>query len=158
MISYYWDACCFISRIQRDPDHIDALEYITDEATAERAIIVTSALSIAEVNCINREATLEEMARDAALIARYFDNPYVVVRQVTRRIAELAAAISREFGIKPPDAIHLATAIDAGVQIVHTYDDTLLKLDGEVGTPALTMTRPETVERQLDFLDEAEGE
>ncbi len=158
MLSYYWDACCFISRIQRDPEHIVALEYITDEAAADRVTIVTSTLSIAEVSCITREATLEEVARDAETIARFFDNPYIVVRQVTRRIAEHAAAIGREFGVKPPDAIHLATAIEAGVQIVHTYDDKkLLKLDGKVGTPPLTIVTPETVERQLELFGQKES-
>ena len=34
-------------------------------------------------------------------------------------------------GLKPPDALHLATAaVSPGVEEMHTFDDRLLKLDG----------------------------
>ena len=35
-------------------------------------------------------------------------------------------------GLKPPDASHLASAIIANVDEMHTFDDDLLELDGKV--------------------------
>jgi hypothetical protein len=40
---------------------------------------------------------------------------------------------------RPKDAIHVASAIAGGCSILETYDGGLLKLDGKVGTPPLTI-------------------
>lgn len=45
----YWDACCFIARIQREPDRIADLEQLTELAEDDKLRIVTSTLTIAEV-------------------------------------------------------------------------------------------------------------
>ena len=161
MIDYYWDSCCFISRLQRDEERIGALEYITDEAADGRVRIITSAVTIAEV-CFLRtrhEASgEEEREKDAELIARFFDNPYIYVWQVTRAIAEEAARISRACGVKPLDAIHLATAIATNTQVVHTYDSRrMLTLDGKVGSPPLTIVTPDSVDRQTEMFDKNDG-
>jgi len=123
MIKYYWDSCAFISRIQGDPDHIKVLEHLTDLAAEREVQIVTSSLTVAEVCCINREAKLEEKLQDIELISRFFDNDYIYVIQVSRHLSTEAAKICVEHGIKPPNAIHLATAIHANCQVVHTYDE-----------------------------------
>jgi predicted nucleic acid-binding protein len=143
MIRYYWDACTFISRLQGDTDRIIPLEYLTDEAAAGRIEIVTSTLTIAEVCHLKKECSEEEMTEDIATISQFFSNDYISLVQVTKRIATDAANISRQYGVKPPDAIHLATAISANCPIVHTYDGKkLLKLDNMIGDPALRIMIP----------------
>jgi len=122
MIKLYWDSCAFISRLQGDPDRIEVLEYWTDEAANGRAQIVTSTMAIAEVAYLNRDCTEEQMASDVKDILDYFRNDYITVINVTTRIAEDAAAIGRIYGAKPPDAIHIATALFAECPILHTYD------------------------------------
>jgi predicted nucleic acid-binding protein len=161
MIDYYWDSCCFISRLQRDEERIRALEYITDEAAAGRVRIITSTVTIAEV-CFLRarhETSADgEREQDAELIARFFDNPYIYAWQVTRAIAEEAARISRAFEVKPLDAIHLATAIATNTPVVHTYDSRkMLALNGKVGSPPLTIVTPDSVQRQPKLFDGNEG-
>ena len=149
-IRFYWDSCCFISRLQRDAARISNLEYITDEAAAGRIQIIKSTMAIAEVCYLNRHADDEQTEKDAELVARFFDNEYITVVQLSRTIAEEAARINRQHGAKPADAIHLATALAADAQIVHTYDNKrLLKLDGKVGNPPLTITTPDSVSQQL---------
>jgi hypothetical protein len=39
--------------------------------------------------------------------------------------------------LKPNDALHIASAIMAGVSIMDTFDKDLIKLDGMIGTPPL---------------------
>jgi len=162
MIKLYWDSCVFISRIQGDPDRIEVLEYWTDEAASGRAQIFTSTMAIAEVTYLNRDCTEEEMAADVQAINDYFRNDYITVVNVTTRIAEDAAAISRIYGTKPPDAIHLATALFAECETVHTYDKKrMLSLDGKIaplrggGASPLKIEVPgKNVQRKLPFTDQ----
>ena len=35
-------------------------------------------------------------------------------------------------GLKPPDAVHIASAVLGQASEMHTFDDKLLKLDGEI--------------------------
>jgi predicted nucleic acid-binding protein len=149
MIRLYWDSCTFISRIQGDPRRIVNLEFLTDEAAAGKLQLVTSALTVAEVSHLRRECSEAEMLRDVEEIGRFFDNDYIHVVQLTRHIATEAAKISLRHKIKPPDAIHLATALHSNCQVVHTYDEPMLRLDGKVGAPALTITTPPAAQRGL---------
>ncbi len=133
MIKLYWDSCVFISRLQGDPNRIEVLEYWTDEAANGRAQIFTSTMAIAEVAYLNRDCTEEQMAADVKDILDYFRNDYITVINVTTRIAEDAAAIGRIYRAKPPDAIHIATALFAECAVLHTYDDSrMLKLDDKI--------------------------
>ena len=143
MIKYYWDSCVFISRIQGDPARIDVLQHITDEAAQDKIQIVTSTFTIAEVCKLSREDDEALLEAEAEEIAKFFDNPYIYLVQVSRGIAIKAASLSRKHGVKPADAIQLATAMHANCQIVHTYDESkLLKLNGIAGVPPLTIIKP----------------
>lgn len=155
MTRFYWDSCAFIGRIQGDPSRIIDLKFLTDEAAAGRVQIVASALAVAEVSYIRRECSEAEKLRDIEEIGKFFDNDYIHIVQVTRHIATEAAKIAVRHKVKPPDAIHLATAIASNCQVVHTYDNVLLKLDGKVGAPALTIKAPPAAERGL--FDELES-
>jgi predicted nucleic acid-binding protein len=157
MIKLYWDSCAFISRLQGDVGRIDALEYWTDEAAEGRVQIVTSTMAIAEVAFLNREATEAELEAEVRQILDYFRNDYITVLNVTTRIAEDAATISRKYGAKPPDAIHIATALFAECSVLHTYDGKkMLKLDDKIrplrgGGAALKIESPTKPELQRDL-------
>lgn len=145
MIKYYWDSCVFIDRIQRTPDRIGDLEEITNAAEAKKVLIVTSAMAIAEV-CKLRDST-DPIGQQAESIRAYFDNDFIAIYQVTQHIAEKAAEFVRSGKLKPPDAIHVATAIHANVFEMHTFDGVdkpkgLLKCNGHFGTPALRIVVP----------------
>jgi hypothetical protein len=62
-------------------------------------------------------------------------------------------------GLKPPDAIHLATACIANVGEFHTFDDRLLALDGVIdrldGT-RLIIKKPAVPAPPAPILDEIE--
>jgi predicted nucleic acid-binding protein len=45
-------------------------------------------------------------------------------------------------GIRPKDAIHVATALDAGALALETFDDGLLKKSGQVGVSPLVIRKP----------------
>ncbi len=156
MIRFYWDACVFISRFQRDPDRIVVLEHITDEAAAGKLEIVTSAFALAEVSYLNRKADEDQQRKDESLIQQFFDHDFIHVIQVDRQIATEAARIGRAHGLKPADAVHVATALSKDTQIIHTYDEKrLLKLHGKIGEPPLTIKEPSMeVQKELPFGDD----
>ena len=145
---YYWDSCVFIDRLQRTPHRIGPLEQITNDAADGKVLIVTSTMAIAEVVRVDSQENDETQDN---LIRDYFDNDCIVVHQVDRRIAEDAARICRKTGVKPPDAIHVATALMADVSVLHTYDNNLLSKNGLVGSPPLRIETPAARRVQLDM-------
>jgi predicted nucleic acid-binding protein len=139
----YWDACCFIGRIAREPDKIADLEMLTEQAKDGKLIIVTSTLTISEV----LHEPSEELAASNKFktINDFFDHPWIVLRALDRRTAEIAAQVRRDFALKSADAIHVATAIRWRRKVLelHTYDeDHLLKKNGKIGVPPLKIIRP----------------
>jgi predicted nucleic acid-binding protein len=78
----------------------------------------------------------------ANLVRRFFRRSYMRVRNVTRAVSESAQDLVWSKGIKPKDAIHVATALDARVMALETFDDDLIGKSGQVGNPPLVIRRP----------------
>ena len=121
----YWDSCVFISAIQRTADRYPTLKAILD---------------LAELDSDNTAPV--HQADDIAAIWRFFENDYIAIHNVDRHIAEKAADLVRHYNIKPLDAIHVATALSSRCCCLQTYDKQLLRLDGKVGWPALSIKPP----------------
>jgi predicted nucleic acid-binding protein len=117
----YWDSCVFIHALEQTPRWADALRTILDAAREGQAAIVPSALTLAEVaRC--QEGASSASSGDGDTIERLFQNPYIIVRDVDRPTATRARGVVTRYGLKPPDAIHIATAIAAGVAQLQTCD------------------------------------
>src|SRR4051794_11888460 len=94
----YWDSCCFIGRIMREPDKISDLESLTQLAEKDKLLIVTSTLTIVEVfQDPSPEAATEDGFRT---IKEFFEHPWVVLRAPDRKTMEIAARIRLDFGVK----------------------------------------------------------
>lgn len=68
--------------------------------------------------------------RNAGLLADYadfFSSEALEVVEISRPIIELATELRAQYGFKSPDAIHLASAVDAGAQKFLTADVALRK-------------------------------
>ena len=147
----YWDSCVVISCIEQTPNRYPALKTIIRDAQAGSLVLVVSTLVIAEVVKLN--VSTESEQKQAKLIQDFFENDYIELRTIDRLTAELAAKISREYGLKPPDAIHTATAIRHECKCLQTYDgeqgchSKLLAFDGKIGWPTLAIKLPE--DRQI---------
>ena len=133
-----WDSCAWIAHIQREripgPDgkfeDRGAMCRSVLEA-AERGIveIVVSAICLVEVLARNRSSgTDDQKVRD------FFDNDYILLVNVDKQVGDFARRLmlAGHAGLKPPDALHLATACIANVEAFHTFDDQLLALDGMI--------------------------
>jgi predicted nucleic acid-binding protein len=91
--------------------------------------IATSTLSYAEV-CKNPGLRAQQEDK----VAAFFENDYILPVNLDRAVGERARSLmmSGIVNLKPPDACHLATALLANADELHTFDDKILALDGKI--------------------------
>jgi predicted nucleic acid-binding protein len=138
--SCHWDSCIFIDGLRQTAGRFPQISALEQEAKGGHLIIFTSTLAIAEVCKTKDYGDLTE--DEHRQIKAYFRHKFVKVIQVDRIIARNAAEIVRDHSLKPPDAIHVATAIRCRCQVLYTYDGLMLSKDGQIGTPALPIKPP----------------
>ena len=131
----YWDACVWIAMIQREKIQVGASDRDTlcraviVEAKSSKIEILTSTLSLAEV-CKSQQ--VRATADDE--LSAYFENDYILLMNVDRMVGEHARQLmtTGSSGLKPADAIHVASAVLGQASEMHTFDDKMLKLDGRI--------------------------
>jgi hypothetical protein len=132
----YWDACNFIAVINKEAGRVVPCAAILKEAQqADPKIeIVSSIITIAEVvkpkDCVG--LTPEQEAQ----IDAFFENDWLIPVNCDRHIMEEARKLQRAYSVKVRDAIHIASAIFAGVSIIETYDGPLLQCNSMIPDPS----------------------
>ena len=146
----YWDSCAFLGWPEEEDDKVELCRGTLDRAKAGEVGIVTSTLTLTEVLWTKGGPKLT--ADKALLINRFFRHSYIRLHNVTRGVAEHAQNVVWDHGIKPKDAIHIATAIELAVPIFETFDGPLLNRDGAIGLPPLVIRKPiAALQPGLDF-------
>lgn len=156
-----WDACTWIALIQNEKiivsgkgleDRGGMCRMVIEAAKKGSVEIVTSTLCLAEVcKHPDKKATSDKLAD-------YFENDYVALVSVDTAVGERARQlmIAGYSGLKPPDAVHIATAAITGVEQMHTFDDRLLKLNGLIdkadGTK-LRICKPDAIAAPAPLLE-----
>lgn len=136
-----WDACVWIATIIQEKvplkgggieDRAPLCNHVISLAQKKQVEIATSGLSLAEV-C--KDPTVR--AEDGDVLADFFRNEYILVVPVDRYVGTLARKLLQSGfdGLKPPDAIHVATALVADVSEFHTFDRALLNLNDKIEKP-----------------------
>lgn len=140
----YWDSNAFLKHLRKEPEH-ELCDDVIAEAENGNLIIVTSVFTMTEVLHLKGHPKIPKSDRDKVI--RLFNEDYIEYRQVTRRISELARDLVWDARrVKPKDATHIATALDAGLLQVHTFDDDLIALSGKVGgSPPLQISKPRVI-------------
>ena len=126
--------------VKGEAGRVDEASRILQDAVKGELEIVTSAWTLAEV--IKRPGEPPLSAQVEQKIIDFFENEYIIVVNLDRRVAEEARAISRQYGVKPKDAVHLATAAVAKLETFDTWDGGLIKLDSKVGNPPIRIGHP----------------
>ena len=152
----YWDSDCFLGWLQAEVDKQEACRGVLEEANAGNIIIVTSALTIAEVLAMRGRAKLAPNKR--LDVEQFFKHDYIAVQNLTRRLAEAARDVVLDHGVAPKDAIHVATAVAANVDVMNTFDGDLIKKSGLIGSPALVICTPFVRAPRLDLKSPPQGE
>lgn len=144
---YYWDASVLLSYIEETPDRVDVIEELLEEADAGKHQIFTSFITITEVAW--GKAEKEGKALDPRVEERidglwHPDSPVrlVEVHQLVTLDARtlMRHAIEIGWGLKPLDALHLATAKRIGASAVHSYDSKWPRWSEQLSLPIGTPT------------------
>jgi predicted nucleic acid-binding protein len=147
----YWDSDCFLGWLQAEPDKEASCREVLEAAQDGHILIVTSALTIAEVLALKGAAPIP--AENRQVVEDFFRNDYIVVRNITRRVAEKARSYVWDHGVRPKDALHVATAIDAGLDLFNSFDQPLIGKSGQIGNNPLIIERPSWVAPRLPLED-----
>lgn len=116
-----WDSCNWISLIADDePERAEICQRILEDAEAGNCIIVASALTLAEVIKQKGQPILSDSEEQT--IANFFLHEYVLIQDLTRTIGEDARRLARRYGLKPNDAVHLATALAADADVFESWN------------------------------------
>lgn len=112
----YWDSDCFLNWLNRDPAHGPVCDAIIRECKAGQCQLVTSTVTFSEVFYIRNDHQPIPLSKadQVQQITELFAYSWVVSVSLDKYVAELARDLLFEFGsdgLKPPDAIHLASAI-----------------------------------------------
>lgn len=150
----YWDSGCWCSELAREPGRFERTRSVLKAAEAGDVKIVTSAIALIEVIKLKSRQPLPPDAEP--LIRGYFKHPYIVIRNVDRKIGEYARDLIWSVGAQPKDAIHLATALlTPDVVQLDTFDEAdLVKLSGQLGDPPLRIGFPPLLATQISMDDE----
>lgn len=136
----YWDSDAFLGWLQEEEGKVQLCEGTISRAEGGEVLIVTSALTLTEV--LWRRGGPKIPEEKAEVLRRFFRRSYIRVRNVTRSVAETAQDVVWQHGVKPKDAVHVATALDARVPTLETFDTDLVKKTGTIGTPPLVIRLP----------------
>lgn len=146
----YWDACVFHALFGKE-NTVESCKRIERAAQDAQVQIYTSAVTFVECVWLKTETdptgNLNKLSpKHEEVIAGYFQRSYIFVINCDRNIAEAARRLLWEHPLKPKDAIHVASAIAQQADVLHSFDNDLVRLNGKIS--GLKILRPD---KDLDF-------
>ena len=100
-------------------------EHILNQAEGGAFSVYTSTLTLAEV--YNHRGSAKLTAQEADDILLFFERDFFEFIDVDRELGEQANRFCRQFGLRPNDAIHLASALKAKCDVLLAWDDRMLE-------------------------------
>jgi predicted nucleic acid-binding protein len=115
----YWDTMLFVYLLEEHPVHAERVQRILTKMQQRNDALCTSSFALGETLV----GPYKRGTRDtAARIREAFRPPFVQVLPFTSEAADQYARIRAEIGVSAADAIHLACAAQAGVDLFLTND------------------------------------
>ena len=146
----YWDTSvflCFLDDAEKARRHI--CEDILRHAQQGHVTIMTSTFAIVETirpKWIKPPVALT--ADQIRILDGMFRWPWISKYQIDERLTLRAVALARDFGLKPGDSIHAATAIAASVDVLQCWDR-----DFSVIAHLVSVAQPAYLTQQMPLLD-----
>ncbi|MBK8025077.1 MAG: type II toxin-antitoxin system VapC family toxin [Chloroflexi bacterium] len=110
----------FIYFVEENPNYLDRVRYVFQQAASGRFMIVTSTISLTEVLVLPMQTGNSQY--ENAYRAMLMNSENVSTVAVSPAIAEQAAFLRAKYRLRTPDALHIATAIVSECEAILTND------------------------------------
>ena len=122
MSRIYWDTMLFVYWLENHPVHAKRVQHIMTKMEERQDQLCTSTFTAAEVLVGPYKIGDLGMVKKIRAI---FESPFVELLPFNLAAADLYARIRAQQGVSPADAIHLAYAGQAGIDLFLTNDAAL---------------------------------
>lgn len=136
----YWDSCTWLAIINEEravfkgegkptENRFAMCQNIIDRASKDEYEVVVSAFTLSEV-CKSNDAKTENQSK----LPFFLDHEYVLMVVLDKDVGLKSQSLQTSglVGLKPADAVHIASAQRANAVEFHTFDKRLLNLDGQI--------------------------
>lgn len=119
-----WDTCILIDAIQQTENRWNAIAPMLNRAKLGIIQIVISTISLTECHYLRGEADKGVSQSDQnKMMARWFESSFLIKRPADFGVCNLAAELCQQGkGLKPMDAIIVATALKSNASALITID------------------------------------
>jgi len=125
MTRFYWDTMLFIYLLEGNPEFGPRVRKLLDQIVNRGGTLSTSIFSIGEILTGSRK---RGSASGIEAVRRYFTSGAVEILAFTEAAADRYSVIRAANRVSQADAIHLACAAEAGIDVFMTNDRDLRKL------------------------------
>ena len=122
------DSSIFIYFIEEHPLFLPVVEPVFASIAARDVAAVTSSLTLLEVLVRPLRANLRELATEYEQILTRSSE--ITLIPLDLAVLRLAARLRATRGLKTPDALHLAAALESGSSVFLTNDDRIPQMKG----------------------------
>jgi predicted nucleic acid-binding protein len=146
----YWDSCVFFALLTgSQQEQVRVIRELLDMERRGTVEIHISPFVIAEIRSLPQTPAFSQA--DADVVRELFESDRLVYWVLTPRIAQAAADIGNQHpALLPGDCVHIATALEAKVDVLFTYDGSgarrrprhMLSVGSQIGTPPLRIMEP----------------
>jgi predicted nucleic acid-binding protein len=116
----------FIYLVENHLTYIDRVRSVFDIVKQGQIQVITSSITLAEV--LTMPLKMQNQQYVAAYRRMLLKSRNIKIKSVTTEIAERAATLRATYGLRTPDALHLATAIEHQCDAFLTNDKQLAKV------------------------------
>lgn len=125
MSRIYWDTMLFVYWMEDHPEYARRVHELRSSMGRRRDVLCTSALALGELLVKPNKLKKTDLA---SAIRDFFQSSEVEVLPFDAQTAEIYSRIRAENNVSPADAIHLASAVQASVDLFLTNDRRLCRL------------------------------
>jgi uncharacterized protein len=122
MSRIYWDTMLFVYWLENHPVHAKRVQHILSRMEERKDRLCASTFTVAEILVGPYKAGDFGTAKK---IREAFESSFVEILQFNLAAADQYARIRAQYGVSPADAIHLACAAQAGIDLFLTNDAAL---------------------------------
>jgi predicted nucleic acid-binding protein len=152
----YWDSTVFLALIKKEPGRVQECEAILRSAAKGDCEIWPSAITLAEVVRPRHKGTVALTEAEESQIGAFFANPLIHFVDFNPAMGALSRSLQWRFGLHVRDAIHVACAIGAKVDVIESYDPDFLRLDPKQVTGCPPLQEPKA--KALPLFDQPDKE